>query len=218
MSKPPSKGETPPPAKARPEGGKIHITRAAAAATSYRPVLNTRTPKESPASKEPQGSPVEAGVMEREHPSGDVTLTVPPLLRIENIINSIIAKETLSRSIKASLEGLLKIIHKEKEKEGSRIAKITAAAEEGAIRKSIRADIEKMHNAIEIQLNSIQNTASATLTSSSKLLKDTESVAAATKDLTGKVGKITDTADRIATDTSKYRDAVLSRPTQTLRF
>jgi len=56
-----------------------------------------------------------------------------------------------------------------------------------------------------------------TLTSSSKLLADMESVAAATKDLTGKVGKITDTAERIAMDTSKYRDAVLTKPTQTIR-
>ena len=218
MSKPPSKGETPPPVKARPEAGKIHITRATAAATSFRPVPNTRTPKESPAPKEPQGPPVEAGVTEGEHSSGDITLAVPLLLRIETVINNIITKETLSKSTKAALEGLLKVIHEEKEKEGSRIAKITAAAEESAIRKSIRTDIEKMHNAIGIQLKSIQNTASATLTSSSKLLKDTESVAAATKDLTGKVGKITNTADRIATDTSKYRDAVLSRPAQNLRM
>ena len=216
MSKPPSKGETPPPIKARPQGGKIHITRATAAATSLKPVFNTRTPMESPAAKESQGLLVQAGVTEGEHPSGDVD-PMSPLLRIANVINLIITKETLSKSTKVSLEGILKFIHEEKENEGSRLVKITAAAEESAIRKGIRTDLEKIHSDIRTQLNDIQNTSNATLTSSDKLLKNTESVAAATKDLTGKVGKITDTADRIATDTSNYRDAVLTRPAQTIR-
>jgi hypothetical protein len=155
--------------------------------------------------------------MERENPSGDVNPASPPLLRIASVINHIITKETLSKSTKASLEGILKFIQEESEKEGARIAKVTATAEESAIRHSIKTDLDKLFGGIKTQLNAIQSTSNATLISSSKLLKDTESVAAATKDLTGKVGKITDTADRIATDTSKYRDAVLTRPAQTLR-
>ena len=219
MSKPPSKGETPPPAKARPQGGKIHITRATAAATSLKPVLNTRTPMESPVSKEPQpqGPSGQAAGTERAHPCGDVNPASPPLEKIATIINHIITKETLSKSAKASLDGILMFILEANEKEAARIAKLTAAAEESTIRKSIRADLDRMYGALTSQLNDIQITSNATLSSSSKLLKDTECVAAATKDLTGKVGKITDTADRIATDTSKYRDAVLSRPAQTLR-
>ena len=219
MSKPPSKGETPPPAKARLQGGKIYLTRATAAATSssLKPSLNTRTPTESPAPKEPQGPPGQLNVTERAHPSGDVNPMLPPLANIANFINFIITKENLSKSAKASLEGILTYILEANEKEGTRLAKLAAAAEESAIRKSIRADLDRMYGAITVQLNDIQNTSNATLSSSSKLIKDTECVAAATKDLTGKVGKITDTADRIATDTSKYRDAVLSRPAQTLR-
>jgi len=50
-----------------------------------------------------------------------------------------------------------------------------------------------------------------------KLLKDTEDVPAATRDLSGKIGKITDTTDKIATDTSKYHNTVLSRPMLMLR-
>ena len=217
MSKPPSKGETPPPLKARPQGSKIHITRATAAATSLKPAYNTRTPVESPATKAPQGPPVQEGALERELPSGDINPESSPLSRIANAINLIITKEPLSKSVKASLEGILKFTQEEEEKEGPRIAKIAAAAEQSAIRKGIRTDLEKIYRDIRTQLNNIQNTSNAALTSSDKLLKSSESVAAATKDLTGKVGKITDTADRIATDTSKYRDAVLSRPAQTNR-
>jgi len=51
----------------------------------------------------------------------------------------------------------------------------------------------------------------------SKLLVDMENIAATTKDLIGKVGKITDTAEKIATDTLKYHDAVLTRPVQSIR-
>ena len=219
MSKPPSKGETPPPAKARPQGSKIHITRATAAATSLKLVLNTRTPMESPVSKEPQpqGPSGQAAGTERAHPCGDVNPASPPLEKIATIINHIITKETLSKSAKASLDGILMFILEANEKEAARIAKLTATVEESTIRKSIRADLDRMYGALTSQLNDIQITSNATLLSSSKLLKDTECVAAATKDLTGKVGKITNTADRIATDTSKYRDAVLSRPAQTLR-
>ena len=111
----------------------------------------------------------------------------------------------------------MKFIHEEKDKEDQRKTVLEASAKEGAIRKSIKADLVEMYNALSKQLNGIQDTANATLTSLGKLLVDTEKVAAATKDLTGKVGKITDTADKIATDTSKYQDTVLTRPTQTLR-
>jgi hypothetical protein len=217
MSKPPSKGETPPPAKACPQGGKIHLTQATAAAMTLKLVLNTWTPMESPISKEPQGLPGQAIMTERIHPSSDVDPAIPPLVKIANIINHIITKETLNKSTKVSLEGILMYILEANEKEGLRIAKLTAIVEDSAIRRSIRADLDRIYGAITIQLNDIQNTSNATLSSSSKLIKDTECVDAATKDLTGKVGKITDTTDRIATDTSKYHDAVLSRPVQTLR-
>ena len=139
------------------------------------------------------------------------------LQKIADTISLIITKDGIDRSTKKSLEEVLSFIQEENEKERLREAKLKVTAEESAIRKSIRSDMVDIYNALKKQLDSIQDTSNATLTSSDKLLKDTESVAAATKDLMGKVGKITDTADKIATDTLKYRDAVLSRPTQALR-
>jgi L-fucose isomerase-like protein len=142
---------------------------------------------------------------------------VSTLQKIADTISLIITKDGIDRSTKKSLEEVLSFIQEENEKERLREAKLKVTAEESAIRKSIRSDMVDIYNALKKQLDSIQDTSNATLTSSDKLLKDTESVAAATKDLMGKVGKITDTADKIATDTLKYRDAVLSRPTQALR-
>jgi hypothetical protein len=190
---------------------------ATAAVMSLKPALNTRTPMESPVSKEPQDPSGQANGSERVYPSGDINPMLPPLVKIANIINHIITKEILSKSAKASLEGILMYILEANKKEGTRIANLIAAAEESTIRKSIRADLDRMYGTITIQLNDIQNTSNATLLSLSKLLKDTKCVTATTKDLTGKIRKITNTADRIAMDTSKYCDAVLSRPAQTLR-
>jgi len=95
-------------------------------------------------------------------------------------------------------------IHEEKEKEDQSKAKSVATAEESYIRKSIKKDLLEMYHAIDKRLNGIQDTVNETLTSSNKLMTDMENVAAATKELSGKVRKITDTAERITTDTLKY--------------
>jgi len=105
----------------------------------------------------------------------------------------------------------------ETKRENQTLAKSSASAEESTIRKSVKKDLNKMRHDINERLNSIQDTINEMLTISSKLITDTEIVAAATKDLSVKVGKITDTAERIATDTSKYRDTVLTKPTQSIR-
>ena len=217
MSKPPSKGETIPPVNTRPPSGKIYATRASTAATSASKALNVRTTKESPKAKEPQVKAAEKEETKEQHPTCNGSHTASPLQRIAAAIGQIISKEDIDNATKQSLEDIITFIHGEKEKEDQRINQIIDSAKDGAIRKSIKTDLIEMYNSLKRQLNGIQETANATLTSTSKLLEDTENVAAATKDLTGKVGKITDTANKIATDTSKYRDAVLTRPTQTLR-
>jgi len=216
MSKPPSKGETLTPANTHPPGGKVYLTRATTAATSSSKAPIARNMKESPVAKEPQGKVAEKAVPDDQQPVRDTNHASSPLQKIAAAISQIIGNESIDSSTKRSLEDILSFIHGEKEKEDQRLAK-TLTPIEGALRKSFRKDIVEIYNALEKQLNGIQDTVNETLTSSSKLLANTESVAAATKDLTGKVGKITDTADRIAMDTSKYRDAVLARPVQTLR-
>jgi len=139
---------------------------------------------------------------------------VSALQKIADTISHIITKDSIDRSTKKSLKEVLSFIQEENEKERLREAKLKVIVEESAI---IRSDMVDIYNALKKQLDSIQDTSNATLTSLDKLLKDTESIAATTKDLTGKVGKIMDTADKIATDTLKYWDTVLSRPMQALR-
>jgi len=216
MLKPLSKGETLPPANMCPLGGKTHLTQATTAATSASKALNMRTVKESPVARESQGSMVET-TADGNGQSSSTNHMVSALQKIADTISHIITKDSIDRSTKKSLKEVLSFIQEENKKERLREAKLKVTVEESAIRKSIRSDMVDIYNTLKKQLDSIQDTSNATLTSLDKLLKDMESVAAATNDLTDKVSKIMDTADKIATDTLKYRDTVLSRPTQALR-
>ena len=154
---------------------------------------------------------------EAQEPTSVTCTASSPLQKIAAAIGQIISKEAIDTSTKKSLQDILVFILVVNRKEDQSAAKIEATAEESYIRNCIRKDLTEMWYNINEHLNSIQDTVNETLTSSSKLLADMESIAAATRDLTGKVGKITDTAEKIATDTSKYRDAVLTRPVQTIR-
>jgi hypothetical protein len=95
--------------------------------------------------------------------------------------------------------------------------KIKASVEESELRKSVKADLADMYNTLSDQLKGIKDITITTLKSSDKILKNTTSVQTSTKDLALKVSKIMDTADKIATDTSKYHNAILSRPIHTNR-
>jgi len=218
MSTPPSKGEMSPPANTCPPvaGGKIYATQATTAATSASKTHNVRTMKENPAAKETQAKVAEKVVAEEQCPASNDSHVPSLLQKVVTTIGQITSKRNIDSTTKQSLEDIITLIHREKEKEALRIE---ASAKEEATRKTIKADLVNMYTALSKQLNNIQDMANATLTSLSKLLADTENVAATTKDLTGKISEITDTADRIATDTSKYHNAVLTRPmqTQTLR-
>jgi hypothetical protein len=137
-----------------------------------------------------------------------------PLHKIAIALAQIIIKEKLEGTIKESLDEIISYIQSEEMREQQKSCEAKITAEESDLRKGINSDVTKLFNALSEQLIGIQNTSSEVLKSAGKLLENTESVTASTKDLTIKMGKITDTADKIATDTTSYRDAVLSRPVQ----
>jgi len=205
------------PAATRPPAGRVHLTRAATAASTTIKVPNIRSTKDSPAAKELQGKAMEKAETEAQQLASAISCTASPLQKIANAIAHILSKESINSTTKKALDDIITFIQGEKEKEAQMQAKLTTTAEESAIRKGIRTDLGEIYNTLKLQLNGIQDTANATLSSSSKLLVNMENVVAATKDLTGKVSKITDTAEKIATDTSKYHDAVLTRPAQSIR-
>ena len=210
----------PPTANTCPLSGKTYVTRASTAATSLNKALNARTTKESPTDKVPEDKMAEKsdpGAQCSTSNTSDTSPTTTPLQKIAATICQLISKDSLDPVTKQTLKDIIAYILMETKRENQTLAKSSASAEESTIRKSVKKDLNEMHHDINERLNGIQDTINETLTISSKLITDTEIVAAATKDLSVKVGKITDTAERIATDTSKYRDAVLTKPTQSIR-
>jgi len=83
--------------------------------------------------------------------------------------------------------------------------------------KAIKTEVSTAYTSITTQLNSIQDTANESLSASDKLQKEVEAIKSSSFEMDRKVGKITDTADKIAVTTSSYRDTVLSKPAHPLR-
>ena len=140
-----------------------------------------------------------------------------PLHRIVLALAWVIKKEKLDKSTKESLDEIITYMQDKEAKEQQRKSITEIPSEDNTPGKNIRSDLADMHKALTIQLNGIQDTLNMTLTSTDKLLKASKEAAANTIDLTSKIGKVTDTADKIATKTSKYQDAVLSKPAQSNR-
>ena len=217
MSKPPPKGVVEHAVNTRTASVRTHHTRSVTATAPTNGPPSQRTPTGNPAAKILQGqtvTPLAAGISLPAKNSGQKST---PLHNIAISLVCIIRKEEIDNSTKIAIDGIIAYIQDEEENEKQRLLEVSAHVKESELRKNIKADLEEFYVALVGQLNGIQDTSNAILTSSDKLLKDTESVTAITMELTSKVGKITDTADKIATDTSKYRDAVISKPTQTNR-
>jgi len=163
------------------------MTQASTATLSLNKALNARNTKESPPAKEPQGKVAEKSDPEAQYPTSNKSPATTPLEKIVATVGQILTNDSLDSSTKKALRDIIVFTLIEKAKEDQVIAKSEASAEESFIRKSIRKDLTEMHNEINICLNGIQDTVNETLTSSSKLLTDTENVAAATKALCYKV-------------------------------
>ena len=79
---------------------------------------------------------------------------------------------------------------------------------------SIKTDLSTISKSFHERLGVILETASATLTATETVQRGVELISVSTKDLKGKVGKVSDAADKIADTTATYRDAVLKNQTQ----
>jgi len=80
-----------------------------------------------------------------------------------------------------------------------------------AIRAVIRKDLAEIHDSLEKQIIKVKEDCSIILDNTSKVLKEVEETKTDTKDLACKVNKVTDAADKIASDTSSYRNALLAK-------
>ena len=208
MSKlPPKAGVIPP--KPRTAGGKTPQTRAttAAIAASTRveePATHTNTPGEGVVNRP---SPINV------QPSSADTSQKATYGIIAEMLTDVIQSDKLDAASKQNLVGIVKIAREAEAKEKDRNNGEVEQVKVSAIREAIRIDLVEMHNSLENQIVIAKEKCSMTLDNTSKILEQVVEAKTDAKDLAYKVNKVTDAADKIASDTSSYRNALLSKPT-----
>jgi uncharacterized protein YoxC len=214
MSKTPDKGGTEklsiPTIKLPP--GKPHQTRATTLAASS----TKATPLQSAnpiVTKEAQGSKGKAAESDRGATHTSNTQAPSALQLIAEALNTIIAKEKPERRIKSLLEGVLIFIRDTEERELKEVAESARGHPEvSSLQKTLKQDLSKLHAALSKQLDGILGTASVTLENTEKTLADIQNMKEATNEISSKVGKVNEAADKIATTTQSYRDALTQNP------
>jgi hypothetical protein len=124
---------------------------------------------------------------------------------VANMLVDIIKIDKIDQSIKKDLINVIKFIRIEETKVQNNVA---------AVRQAVHADLVDMYNALAAQLNHVQTSCDAIQESTSKVLKETEEAKSVAKETAVKVNKVTDTTDKIASDATSYRDALLAKPQQ----
>jgi len=122
------------------------------------------------------------------------------------VIYRIIDRDKPDKKVKTSLEDMLKFIRDMEEKENKWAESTLVQPEVSTLHKAIRQDLMKMHKALAKQIDSVLDTASITLKNTEKALADTQNLKETNKEISSKVGKVNDTADKIASDTKTYWD------------
>ena len=214
MSKPPQKAGTTP-TNPRIVVGRIPQTRAttAAQASSNQPTqINSSKSDEDKAISKGDAPKATADAAQ----ASDTATTQPtPLQVVVDMLTAISKNEKLNTSIKKDLENVIKFA---REVEGTENLKGKGAKENdnvSAIRQAILADLANMYVAIVNQINAVQLGCNSIQENTAKVLKEVEEAKSIAKDTVDKVDKVTDTTAKFALEANSYRDAVLSKPSQT---
>jgi len=76
----------------------------------------------------------------------------------------------------------------------------------------LKQNIVKLQEMLSTQIENVQAATSTALKNTIKTLTDTKDLKEAARDTASKVGKVNDAADKIATTTQSYRDALAQSP------
>jgi len=192
-------------------GGKAPQTRATTAA------LAAKTTVEHPTT--PVNNPGEDVVIPSSpsvvQPSDADASQSSAFRRIAEMLSAVIQSGKLDTLTKQNVAKVIKIAKEAEAKEAPRV--ISGGEEEkvSAIRLAVWGDLVKLHNSLEKKILQVHEGSKAILDNTSKILTSVEEAKTDTKDLASKVNKVTDTTDKIASDTNSYRSALLSKPAQT---
>jgi len=199
MSKPPPKGTanvgSPAPT---PPGSRVHGTRA----HSVTVATGLSTVQQSPPSSlAPQ-------------PTAEEAHQGSPMRRIAEALSRVLSTEKLNVSAKRSIEAIYQLTLEAEN--AALVSQVNQEATEkvSEIKEAVKTDLVEMYKALRTHLSEIQTTANSILTDTGKVLKASEEVKSVSETLESKVNKVTDTTDKLASETKSYRDALRSGSTQ----
>jgi len=207
MSKPPQKPGLNTPTSRTTNGGPP-LTRAATAA------------------KAASSAPIQPAVQTVNSDRVDATRTSPVTIQpgnantsqlstyciIAEMLAAVIKSGKLDTPTKQSVEKVIKVAKEAKVKEEARALSSGEKGKVSAIRDAVLADLVNLHKALDKGIVQVQQSCDVIIENTSKVMKDVEEAKTGTKDLACKVNKVTDAADKIASDNSSYQDALLSKP------
>ena len=199
---------------------------------SARPVTRSQTSNQQPVSyqldfptlqgpAEPQtilqtSPPIKKTLTNAARTMKTKTTTSSPLLKIAKMIDQIISKHNPPGQVKQALTEVAELAKKtvEEEKEANIHVPLNAVK---TMHERFKADLLVVHGALDDKISDIQTSQRKLLSSLESLNKSTKNLCSTTKELEGKVTKVNNITDKIATTTSTYRDVLLAKPANQLR-
>ena len=215
MSKPPPKVGTGATPKPRPPCSKGPQTQAATAAQSADKQTVQRNRSDSNNSSENTKGDVAAGSTLVTQESNDATLHLTPYTRIAEMLVSIIRSNALSDEVKTNLRNVIKVAREANSLEEGKGTQAGEQLKVSDIRNAIYADLGELHNILMPQILQVQKGCETILQSTGSLHKELLEAKANTKVLVNEISKVTDSMNKLASATTSYRDALVSKPPQT---
>jgi len=147
-------------------------------------------------------------------PRGTDTSQPSTFQHIAEMLAAIIQSGKLDTLTNQNMTRVIKIAKEAEAKEKTRVISGGEEAKVSDICMAIWEDLVKLHNSLKKKIREVQEENKAILNSTSKVLASMEEAKTDTKDLASKVSKVTDTTDKIASNTNSYQSALLSKPAQ----
>ena len=141
--------------------------------------------------------------------------TATPLKEIVERLQQFVSIHKLDNIGKHRLEEIIAFAKVAAEKESGREHTKPEKSLVSDIHKVVHADLVSMYNSLATHINGVQETANTTLSNVEKVLKEAEASKDTAKDFASNLGKITEVTNKIASDASPYRNALLSNGRQT---
>ena len=147
--------------------------------------------------------------------SNTATLHLTPYLRIAEMLINTIENNDLSNEVKSNLRNIIKVTRKANSLEEGKGLQAGEQLKVSDIRNTIYADLGELHNILMPQIMQVQKGCETILQSTGTLHKELLEAKENTKVLVNEISKVMVSTDKLASATTLYRDALVSKLPQT---